>query len=93
MKNFTKLIALAFLFLGISNGAFAQSGALGIHTTVAEYDGDINGNKHHFYSFDDSEFGAGLSLQQYLNSSFNLMEMATFNRLKYQNTEDRKSVV
>jgi len=92
MKNFTSLAAALFLCLGIAAHTFAQSGALGIHTTVAEYDGDINGNKHHFYGFDESQFGAGLSLQQYLNPSFNLMEMATFNRLKYQNTDKTAGV-
>lgn len=92
MNNFKKLITVVSLFLGITANTIAQSGALGIHATIAEYDGDINGNKHHFYGFDESQFGAALSLQQYLNPSFNLMEMASFNRLKYQNTDKTAGV-
>lgn len=63
----------------------AQSGAIGFHITMSEYDGDLNGNKHHFYSFKDRQIGGALSFQQYLNSSFNLVEKISFNQLRYQN--------
>lgn len=91
MNKFTNL-TVVLLLLGVSANTLAQSGALGLHATVAEYDGDLNGNKHHFYNYDEAQFGGGISLQQYLSPSFNLMEMATFNRLKYQNDEKTEGV-
>lgn len=65
--------------------ARAQSGAIGLHMTMSEYDGDLNGNQHHFYDFRSKKLGAAVSLQQYLNSSFNLVEKISFNQVRYQN--------
>ena len=65
--------------------ARAQSGAIGIHATTAEYDGDLNGNQHHYYEFERPHIGAALSLQQYLNPSFNLVEKLSYNRVDYRN--------
>lgn len=82
-KKFIFLFYMACLCIGY--GAQAQSGAIGFHATVTEYDGDLNGNKHNFYSFKDNQIGAAISLQQYLNSSFNLVEKFSFNQTRYQN--------
>src|SRR5690348_4201001 len=82
MNSFTRLLLVVLLF-GATLNTFAQSGALGLYTTVAEYDGDLRDNKHYYYSFDRARFGAALSLQQYLSPSFNLMEFASFSRLQY----------
>ncbi len=79
-----KIICVFFVaLLGVTTQTLAQSGALGLYTTVAEYDGDLRDNKHYFYSFDRARFGGALSLQQYLSPSFNLMEFASFSRLQY----------
>jgi hypothetical protein len=67
--------------IGIASCTFvmAQSGAIGFHATVSEYDGDLNGNQHHFYDFKFNQVGTAISLQQYLNPSFNLVEKISFN--------------
>lgn len=62
----------------------AQSGAIGFHATLSEYDGDLNGNEHHYYKFADPKLGGALSLQQYLNSSFNLVEKVSYNTMAYR---------
>lgn len=69
----------------LTHGVFAQSGAIGFHATMTEYDGDLNGNQHHFYEFKSMQVGAAFSLQQYLNPSFNLVEKLYFNQVRYQN--------
>ncbi|CAN5344068.1 OmpA family protein [soil metagenome] len=85
MKKFTVNLVLILVFGFGLQRSFAQSGAIGFHATIAEYDGDLSGNKHQFYGFQKAQFGGALSFQQYLNPSFNLMEMASYNRLQYQN--------
>ncbi|RAW02003.1 OmpA family protein [Pseudochryseolinea flava] len=82
-----KKITLSFMSLSLLliNVVLAQSGALGFHVTMSEYDGDLNGNKHHFYSFPSKQVGGAVSLQQYLNPSFNLVEKISFNQVRYQN--------
>ncbi len=84
--KFYQLFFLSVALIATSAiGAYSQSGALGIHGTLTEYDGDLNGNEHHFYEFEFLKPGAAISLQQYLNSSFNLVEKFSFNQLRYQN--------
>ncbi|MEO5975865.1 MAG: OmpA family protein [Chryseolinea sp.] len=68
----------------------AQGGAIGVHATLSEYDGDLNGFQHHFYNFKFKQIGAALSFQQYLNSSFNIVEKVSFNQLRYV-TDDREA--
>lgn len=84
-KNyFTLLIALAlYLFQYVT--AMAQGGSIGFHATIAEYDGDLNGNVHQYYKFENPKLGGALSLQQYLNSSFSLVEKLSYNTLGYRN--------
>jgi OmpA-OmpF porin, OOP family len=91
LKIFTRIF-MALLLSGVMSQVWAQGGSVGLHTTVAEYDGDLSGNRHHFYGFDQAKFGAGLSFSQYLNPSFNLVEMATYNRLQYQNVPKTEGV-
>ncbi len=69
-----------------SHFVHAQSGSIGFHATMTEYDGDLNDNQHHFYDFKFQQVGAAISLQQYLNSSFNLVEKVSFNQVRYQNS-------
>ena len=45
-SGLTKPLTL-FLTL-ITFQAQAQRGVIGFHATVNEYDGDLNGNEHHF---------------------------------------------
>ena len=89
--RFTKLLIILSLMVTPFLSR-AQNSSIGFHTTVTEYDGDINGNKHQFYNFAFNKFGAGLSLQQYLNRSFNLAEMLTYNRLAYRNSDQTQGV-
>ena len=86
IRKFTKLLIVFLLAAGVYH-THAQSGAIGFHAAVNEYDGDINGNKHHFYQFDDLKLGGALSLQQYINPSFNLMQKFSFNRMVYRNSD------
>lgn len=81
-----KKFILLFSIVGILSVhvTWAQSGAIGLHATMSEYDGDLSGNKHHFYNFDYKLIGGALSFQQYLNPSFNLVEKISFNQVRYQ---------
>lgn len=81
------LVLVTLIAMGSSLSARAQSGAIGFHATLAEYDGDLNGNQHHYYQFADPKLGGALSFQQYLNSSFNLVEKASYNTMGYRNSD------
>lgn len=83
IKNCTGLITIALMACVYM--AKAQSGAIGFHATMAEYDGDLNDNQHHYYEFERPRVGGALSLQQYLNPSFNLVEKLSYNRVDYRN--------
>ncbi len=88
IAKFYCLSIMALVLVCVSTqSAYAQSGALGLHGTLTEYDGDLNGNQHHFYDFNFLKPGAAISLQQYLNPSFNLVEKFSFNQLRYQNDD------
>lgn len=88
-KTTTRLHGAAVLLgiLLVVNHAFGQGMSLGIYATMSEYDGDLNGNQHHFYQFNTNRVGAAISLQQYLNPSFNLVEKFSFNQLRYQSDD------
>jgi outer membrane protein OmpA-like peptidoglycan-associated protein len=81
---------LLFVVLLQYNQVFGQGTSLGVYATLSEYDGDLNGNKHQFYQFKTNKVGAAISLQQYLNPSFNLVEKFSFNQLRYQ-SEDHQT--
>ncbi|MEJ1241430.1 OmpA family protein [Chryseolinea sp. T2] len=78
------LVLVSFLAV---NTAFGQGMSLGAFATFSEYDGDLNGNEHRFYQFNTNKVGAAISLQQYLNPSFNLVEKFSFNQLRYQSDD------
>jgi outer membrane protein OmpA-like peptidoglycan-associated protein len=86
MKNILKSLSV-MMMLCCAYAASAQHGAIGIHGTVSEYDGDLNGNQHHYYQFPNAQLGGAVSLQQYLNPSFNLVEKFSFTRLNYRNSD------
>jgi OmpA-OmpF porin, OOP family len=71
---------------------FSQGGAFGIHGTVNEYDGDWSSKDYDFYKFKFFQPGGGISFQQYLNPSFNLVEKAYFNQVQYENDEKTQGV-
>src|SRR5688500_7228467 len=82
------LLPLSFFvwaYLLTITSARCQSGAIGLHGTLNEYAGDLNGNKYHLYNFDHPKPGGAISFQQYLNPSFNLVEKLSFNQVQYQN--------
>ena len=83
---------LVFPFLFTIFSAYSQSGAIGVHATANEYAGDINFNNYHFYSFSHLKPGVAVSVQQYLNPSFNLVEKFSFNQVQYQNSEKLRGV-
>lgn len=83
-RNFTLMLAVLLTTCGYQI-AKAQGSSLGFHATIAEYDGDLNGNEHHFYQFASPKLGGALSLQQYLSPSFNLVEKASYNVMSYKN--------
>lgn len=89
-----RIFTLLFFIICIValHSANAQSGAIGIHGTLTEYAGDLNGNKYHFYGFKFKQYGAALSLHQYLNPSFNLVEKFSFNQLRYENQSETLGV-
>jgi len=88
-----KIFFLFLLLYGCSTLlSQAQRGSYGIHMTLTEYDGDLNGNQHHFYDFKFRQMGGSFSLQQYLNPSFNLVEKFSFNQVRYQNTSKTTGV-
>ncbi len=65
----------------ISTSPVMAQSILGIHGTFSEYDGDLGDS--YYYRFKHMEPGAGISLQQKLNPSFNLMEKFSFTQVKH----------
>ena len=82
MKRISLLLIAAFGML-LSMSANAQRSGIGFHLTTNEYIGDINNNSYSLYKFKNFKAGGAISLQQYLNSSFNLVEWGGYNRLQY----------
>ncbi len=80
--NFTLFLLMAALL--VQTKGFTQSSAIGIFATTTEYLGDLNPKRYDVYKFKSVKVGGAISLQQYLNSSFNLVEMVSYNRLQYQ---------
>jgi OOP family OmpA-OmpF porin len=92
IKNCTKLFLLTTLLSVALSSTFAQKSAIGFHVTGTEYDGDLNSNRHKYYQFKFLQPGGGISLQQYLNPSFNMVEMASYDRVQYQNDTKTQGV-
>ncbi|MDI9365099.1 MAG: OmpA family protein [Flavobacterium sp.] len=75
-------IGICFCFSTLS---FGQGNALGVHVSTTEYVGDLNNNSFaNLYQFNFIALGGGLSLQQKLNASFNLVESAFYNKVQYK---------
>jgi OmpA-OmpF porin, OOP family len=89
-KAYYFLCTLCFVLLF----AFAAEGqtSLGAHVTFSEYAGDLNGDQYHFYNYESPKLGGAVSLQHYLNPSFNLMEKLSFNQVRYQNRDHTEGV-
>jgi OmpA-OmpF porin, OOP family len=87
LKNVSRFFLLLIFISLTTTSAFSQSGAIGVHATLAEYAGDLNNDNYHFYNFYTPKVGAALSLQQYLSPSFNLVEKFSFNQAKYHSLE------
>lgn len=88
-----KIIFLVFLLYGGSTLlSQAQRGSYGLHVNLTEYDGDLNGNQHHFYDLKFRQMGGSVSLQQYLNPSFNLVEKFSLNQVRYQSISKTEGV-
>jgi outer membrane protein OmpA-like peptidoglycan-associated protein len=90
MKKFTFLL-LTILLLSQHSALHAQQSAIGFYGTATEYIGDLNSiyngvYRHNYtlYKFRKFKPGGAVSLQQYLNPSFNLVEMLSYNRLQFQ---------
>lgn len=87
------VILLFFLLCGWSVLlSQAQKGSYGFHINLTEYDGDLSGNQHHFYDLKFRQMGGSVSLQQYLNPSFNLVEKFSLNQVRYQNPSKTEGV-
>ncbi|GCC49862.1 OmpA/MotB domain-containing protein [Chryseotalea sanaruensis] len=86
-NNYCTLLVVLVIYLFQGGAAMAQGGSIGFHATIAEYDGDLNGNVHQYYKFENPKLGGALSLQQYLNPSFNLVEKLSYNTLGYKNSD------
>lgn len=78
------LLGFCALFLMYSfSSVSAQRTSLGVHATTNEYIGDLSNNNYSLYKFKTFNVGGALSMQHRLNSSFNLVEWAGYNRVEY----------
>jgi outer membrane protein OmpA-like peptidoglycan-associated protein len=69
----------------ISAICFGQGNAVGLHVSTTEYVGELNNNNFgDLYQFKFFAPGAGISLQQRLNASFNLVESAFYDKVQYK---------
>lgn len=92
LKKASRIPLILFYFFLAAISAHSQTGAIGAHATFSEYAGDLNNDHYHFYNYDRPKLGAAISLQQYLNPSFNLVEKFSFNQVRYQNQDKSAGV-
>ncbi|HEU0144835.1 MAG TPA: thrombospondin type 3 repeat-containing protein, partial [Nitrososphaera sp.] len=83
MKNFKHFLFAVFLTASFSP-LLAQQSSIGFHVKATEYVGDLNHHNYSLFKFKYFKMGGGISLQQYLNSSFNLYEMASYDKVQFQ---------
>jgi len=83
MKNFKHFLFAVFLTAFLSP-LLAQKSSIGFHVKATEYVGDLNRHNYALFKFKYFKVGGGISLQQYLNSSFNLYEMASYDKVQFQ---------
>ena len=91
MKKLKPLLLTAFV-TALFSPLVAQKSSIGAHLKATEYVGDLNNHNYSLFKFKFFKVGAGISLQQYLNSSFNLYEMASYDRVQYQNPDKTAGV-
>ena len=91
MKLITRIISLSICVCIITT-SFAQGNAIGVHASTTEYIGDLNNNQFEIYQFKFVAPGAGLSLQQRLNASFNLVESAFYDKVQYLSPDKKIGV-
>lgn len=88
MKKSTIVLLILFTsFISVK----AQVSA-GLHLTATEYLGDLNPNEWDVFNFKSLRVGGGGSLRLYLNPSFDLVAMGTYNRLQYQTDDKSRGV-
>ena len=93
LKKGCKLRLLICILLLLSNiFAVYSQGSIGLHGTINEYSGDLNGDSYHFYNFSFPKLGGAISLQQFLTPSFNLVEKFSFDQVQYQSTDKEYGV-
>src|SRR5690349_22243636 len=91
MKRLTPLL-IAVIFTVCVSSLSAQRTSIGFHGNFNEYVGDLSNNNYRVLKFDFVKPGGGISLQQYLNSSFNLHQMFSYNKLQWQNAAKTSGV-
>ncbi|MCZ8020406.1 MAG: OmpA family protein [Cyclobacteriaceae bacterium] len=87
LRNNIKILLVVFVTTIACFSAKAQGGSIGFQATISEYDGDLNGNQHHFYQFSKPKLGGAIVLQQYISPSFNLVEKASYNSMEYRTSD------
>ena len=96
MINLKKGCKLPLLFciviLLLADLSVYSQASLGLHGTINEYSGDLNGDSYHFYNFSFPKLGGAISLQQYLTPSFNLVEKFSFDQVQYQSNDKEYGV-
>jgi len=78
-----KSLLTTVLLLTFFISSYSQRSSIGFHVNANEYIGDLNNHNYSLYKFKYFKVGGAVSLQQYLNPSFNLMEMAGYNRVQW----------
>lgn len=81
MKKFTTLLFVVLLATQLS--VQAQRTSLGIHGTATEYIGDLNNHNYSLYKFKYFKPGGAVSLQVYLNKSFNLVGRVGYDKVRF----------
>lgn len=82
MKQLSHLVILSIcLLFGLTSQG--QRTSLGIYGTATEYIGDLNNHNYTLYKFKYFKPGGGVSLQWYLNPSFNIMGKVSYDRLQF----------
>lgn len=82
MKQTLLWVSTLFFLFSLSTVS-AQRTSIGFNATTTEYIGDLSNNNYRLYKFSNFKVGGALSLQHRLNSSFNLVEWAGYNRVEY----------
>jgi OOP family OmpA-OmpF porin len=82
MKKIKTLLFTFFLAFFLSSLS-AQQTSFGVHGTATEYIGDLNNHNYSLYKFKYFKPGGALSLQWYLNPSFNLVGRIGYDKVHF----------